>query len=501
MAGRKKVAGYTVEEWPVEKVVPYERNPRIITDAAVAKVAESIRAYGFRQPLVVDGDGVLVVGHTRREAAKRLGIKMVPVHVATGLTPDQIRGYRIADNRTNEESGWDDDLLAAEIMDLAETGFDLAALAFNDDEIEKFLVSDAGADGDDNAEAERAEKIERTLAERFGVPPFTVLDARQGYWQERKRAWIGRGIRSELGRSDVLFNADSQGRLKDIMAQRKSGGVLFKNKELGRKLTTEEFQAEHCVADEPGWTSGTSIFDPVLCEIAYRWFCPAGGEILDPFAGGSVRGVVAAWLGRKYTGIDLREEQCTANAEQLDAMGDVPGSCKWIAGDSTDMDSLLPEGYEADFVFTCPPYGDLEVYSGDPLDLSNMDAGAFDDAYASILSGAVGRLRDDRFACVVVGDYRDGKGLMSNFVSKTIACMEDAGAALYNEAVLITMVGSLPVRVGRQFLAGRKLGKGHQNVLVFVKGDPARAVKALGEVEFADPVDDAADDMAGLEHA
>ena len=231
--------------------------------------------------------------------------------------------------------------------------------------------------------------------------------------------------------------------------------------------------------------SGTSIFDPVLCELAYRWFSPPAGRVLDPFAGGSVRGIVAAMLGRRYTGIDLRAEQIAANEDQAAAI------CKdlmpeWIAGDSRNMGDLLPAGYAADFVFSCPPYGDLETYSDDPNDLSTMEYPAFVTAYREIITAAVANLAPDRFACFVVGDFRDKKGFYCGFPSATIAAFEAAGARLYNEAVLVTAVGSLPIRAGRAFESARKLGKTHQNVLVFCKGDPRRATEACGPVEFGD---------------
>ena len=227
--------------------------------------------------------------------------------------------------------------------------------------------------------------------------------------------------------------------------------------------------------------TGTSIFDPVLCELAYTWFCPPGGAVLDPFAGGSVRGIVAAVLGRRYTGVDLRPEQIAANVEQAQEI--VPDNMpRWIVGDSRE--AMPDEPF--DLVFSCPPYADLEVYSDDPRDISTMDYADFLIAYRAIVAGAVQRLRPDRFACFVVGDVRDKKGMYRNFVSDTIAAFQDAGAKLYNEAILVTAVGSLPIRVGKQFESGRKLGKTHQNVLVFVKGDPRKATQDCGPVEVGD---------------
>jgi hypothetical protein len=227
--------------------------------------------------------------------------------------------------------------------------------------------------------------------------------------------------------------------------------------------------------------SGTSIFDPVLTELAYRWFCPPSGSILDPFAGGSVRGIVAAHLGYQYTGVDLRSEQIAANIEQGEQI--TPDNMPtWIVGDSlTD----LPAG-PFDFVFSCPPYADLEVYSDNPQDISTMTYADFLAVYRSIIAQAIARLKADRFACFVVGDVRDKKGFYHNFVSDTIAAFQEAGALLYNEAILVTSVGSLPIRVGKQFSSGRKLGKTHQNCLVFFNGNPKTIRDNLGEVEVTD---------------
>jgi len=111
-----------VENRPIGKVKPYAGNPRTITAEAVSQVAESIRRFGFRQPIVVDAKGVIVAGHTRWLAAKELKLKVVPVHVAKDLTPEQVRAYRLADNRTGEIAEWDDAKLVDELLGLAAGG-------------------------------------------------------------------------------------------------------------------------------------------------------------------------------------------------------------------------------------------------------------------------------------------------------------------------------------------------------------------------------------------
>lgn len=230
--------------------------------------------------------------------------------------------------------------------------------------------------------------------------------------------------------------------------------------------------------------SGTSIFDPVLCELAYRWFSPKFGNVLDPFAGGSVRGIVASHTGRQYVGVDLREEQIKANQEQAAILCSDPMPV-WITGDSVDIIDHAKD-YLADLIFSCPPYGNLEVYSDNPQDISTLEYKDFLKSYYIIIKNSLTLLKNDRFACFVVGDFRDKKGIYRNFVSHTIDAFIQCGAYLYNEAILVTCLGSLPIRAGKAFSATRKMGKTHQNVLVFVKGDPKKATEACGEVEITD---------------
>ncbi|MGD9126056.1 MAG: DNA methyltransferase [Planctomycetia bacterium] len=126
----------------ISTIKPYENNPRL-NDDAVDAVAASIREFGFRQPVVVDEDGVIIVGHTRYKAALKLGLEKVPVHVATDLSPEQVKAYRLADNRTGELAEWDWDLLKFELADLQGADFDLGLLAFNDEELTRLLEGDA----------------------------------------------------------------------------------------------------------------------------------------------------------------------------------------------------------------------------------------------------------------------------------------------------------------------------------------------------------------------
>jgi DNA modification methylase len=131
-----------IEIADINTIKPYENNPRKLKDLAIEKVAMSLKEYGFRQPIVVDKDRIIVVGHTRFRASKKLGFKEVPITIADNLTPEQINAYRIADNRTAEESEWDNELLKMEIKDLEAKDFKLDLLGFNEDQLNDMLFEE-----------------------------------------------------------------------------------------------------------------------------------------------------------------------------------------------------------------------------------------------------------------------------------------------------------------------------------------------------------------------
>ncbi|MFM7846735.1 MAG: ParB N-terminal domain-containing protein, partial [Planctomycetota bacterium] len=140
-----------IELWNINDVKPYDKNPRI-NDDAIDAVAGSLREFGFRQPIVVDTEGVIIVGHTRWKAAKKLGLEKVPVHVATDLTAEQIKAYRIADNKTNELAEWNFELLPIELNELLAANYDLGPLGFDDDELAQLLsgnIKDGMCDPDE----------------------------------------------------------------------------------------------------------------------------------------------------------------------------------------------------------------------------------------------------------------------------------------------------------------------------------------------------------------
>ena len=269
------------------------------------------------------------------------------------------------------------------------------------------------------------------------IKPFSILDTRSKEWQERKRWWINTyNIQSELGREDTQSRA--------------------------------RFWEDNTV----------SIFDATLCEKMYEWFCPNEGRVLDPFAGGSVRGIVATEMGFIYNGIDLSDEQIEANKKQSDKPNWITGDSEWV------IDSIYDK--TQDFVFTCPPYYDLEKYTNNPEDLSNMDADSFDKKYYSILKKAAAKLKDNRFFAVVVSEVREQSvtgnykiGKYKGLVWKTIRACEEAGLHFYNDMILFNSQHQASRVVDTYFERNRKVASVHQNILVFVKGNPDIATEII----------------------
>ena len=430
-------------EVEIDKIIPYDNNPRK-NDEAVDKVALSISAFGFKVPIVIDANNVVVTGHTRLKAAKKLGMNIIPCIKADDLTDEQIKVFRLVDNKTAEFAEWDFKKLEQELEQLNSMELD-------------FKMSDFGFD-DILEEIEEPSDVEHsTLTDKFIVPPFSILDTRQGYWQDRKKAWKDLGLKSDLGRNGNLSNAQDK----------------------------SEYMKTGC----KGVAVQTSIFDPVLAEIMYKWFCVDGGNIYDCFAGGSVRGIVADKLGYKYTGIDIRQEQVDANYENASDLGLTP---VWYCDDSKNADKYIQDN-SVDMIFSCPPYADLEVYSDNPNDISNMEYDDFCKAYKEIIDVACRKLKDNRFAAFVVGDVRDKKGAYRDFVDYTKKCFLDNGLKTYNELILVEQSGTGALRAKKQFGSLRKVIKTHQNVLVFYKGDIKKIKDNYTEIS----VDDLGDELDG----
>ena len=419
-----------IVERKLGEVRPYEKNPRR-NDDAVQYVAESIRQFGFKVPIVVDADGVIVAGHTRYKAAKKLGLKTVPCIVADDLTEEQVKAFRLADNKVGEFAEWDDVLLAEELddilnLDMAEFGFEMAELEQADNPY-------------DIPDDEKG-----SLVEQFIVPPFSVLDTRAAYWQQRRKMWLERtGNLSETRNGEFGKLSGSGATLMDAINE------------------------------------GTSNFDPVLAELMFRWFCVDGGKVLDPFGGEQTKGVVAGSLGYEYRGCEIRQEQVDLNTAATAAYPSVAYYC----GDSNNISRIIKErGF--DFCFTSPPYYDLEVYSKD--DMSAL--GTYEEfmaMYRNIFQQCYEMLKDDTFLVVKVGEIRNKKtGEYRCFVADNITMFRDIGFKFYNDIVLLNSAGTAPIRAGNS-MRSRKVVKVHQNVLVFYKGRLDNIGKKFPPLDFS----------------
>jgi hypothetical protein len=198
--------------WPADAIerrspsslVPYAKNARAHPEAQIQLLINSFDEFGFVSPVLVDEAGVIIAGHGRHAAALRLGLHEIPVMVARGWSEAKKRRFRLLDNKVAENSTWDEDLLGLELGELRDDGVDLLNLGFENDDIERLLNLGLGEgeDAADDAADERTSKA-GNLSARFGISPFSVLSARDGWWQDRKRAWLALGIQSELGRGAV----------------------------------------------------------------------------------------------------------------------------------------------------------------------------------------------------------------------------------------------------------------------------------------------------------
>lgn len=409
------------------------------TARGMGLIEKSLRENGAGRSILLDKDNNIIAGNGVIESAGQIGLEKVKIVETTGdeivavkrtdvsLNSKKGREMALADNATAAvDLEWDEENLKSE---------------FDDEEIEDWGV-DFGV---------KKTYEDGSLVKDFIMVPTSVLDATKPNWIARKKIW--RTIcQGEKGRGEALL-----GYSKTICSN-----------------------------------NSTSIFDPVLAELCYRWWCPIGGTILDPFAGGSTRGIVAGCMGYKYYGNDLRKEQIEENNIQLNEAKKMIeiNDPVWSVGDSAEINEIIKkyDKQEFDMVFSCPPYADLEVYSDDPKDISNMEYDKFMLVYSEIIKDSVSHLKNNRFAVFVVGEIRGKDGGFKHFVQDTIKAFENAGMKYYNHAVLISGAGGAGLRV-RGHMKTRKLVHCHQDVLVFEKGN------ADGEKYKKDYIEDLVEDL------
>lgn len=408
-------------------------NPRIIKDDKFAKLVKSIQELPEMleiRPIVVNADMIVLGGNMRLKACKEAGLKEVPIIIADNLTEAQQREFLIKDNTSGGE--WDFEMLANEwdVEQLEEWGLDVPT--FEDDKAEE-----------DDKETQAIQKLE----DKFIVPPFSILNAREGKWQERKRYW------------------------KDLI---QDTGIT---RDTGNQTNTRYRSVDGFSASREDENVG-SVLDPVLSEIIIKWFGLEKSKMFDCFSGDTVFGYVSSYLGNTFKGIELRQSQVDFNNERTKGF-----EANYICDDGRNVLSHVEENSQ-DLLFSCPPYFDLEVYSDLSNDASNQkEYKDFLNILDVAFTNAIKCLKESRFAVIVCGDVRDKKGNYYRFPDHIKEIFEKNNMPLYNELILIDPVGNLQMRVGK-YMEHRKVGKTHQNVLVFYKGNAKEIKNIFPKIEI-----------------
>lgn len=409
-----------------------ETNPRRISPEALEKLKDSLHELPELmkwRPLIINDDNVILAGNQRFKAIQALKMEEIPdewVVNASELSEQKRRRLIIADNIQSGE--WD--FLALMDQYAAE---ELAAFGMSNEDME-FLYNLKAVEESDPKDIRAG-----ILAEKFIVPPFSVLDSRRGYWREREQKWdsliMDRGeSRENLMKMDHLTASDKYG------------------------------------IESP--SNDVSILSSVLAEVILRWFAPGPHQarVFDPFAGDTVFGYVAASLGHRFKGIELRREQCDLNQARVDADS---LDAKYHCDDGRNVLKYTKPDSQ-DLLFSCPPYFDLEKYSDLPNDASNQASyGDFRNLIETAFVKSIRCLKNNRFAAIVVSEIRDKSGLYLPFLQDIKNIFLQAGMSFYNDIVLLNVPTTAHIRAAR-LMRLRKVVHVHQNLLVFYKGDPAR---------------------------
>lgn len=484
-----------------------EANPRTITNEKFQKLVNSVLALPKMlelRPIVVDNMMVALGGNMRFRALTAI----------SDLSEDELKSRLFSINDVKKKTEGEQQALLTHWLRWRDspTAIIIKATELSDAEQREFIIKDNIGYGEwdtdsltaqwDNEElvdwgiefpdAENAlnaqngsssgsEKQnsapESSLFDRFIVPPFSILDTRKGYWQDRKKKWYD--IIGDMGesRNDTLVTS-LEIKYKDLYQRtrehRKELGISFKEY-IEKYVSQEDLEKEQAKIV----AQGVSILDPVMAEIVCRWFGQENGKAFDCFAGDSVFGFVAAYLGNDFTGVELREKQAALNNERVEGM-----NARYICDDGQNVAQHI-EPESQDLLFSCPPYFDLEKYSDLPNDASNQ--GSYED-FIKILenafTGAVSCLKENRFAAICVGDVRDkNTGFYYDFCGDIKRIFKQNGMRLYNEIILVEQTASTALRASR-YMDSRKVAKTHQHLLVFFKGDPKKIKKEFPKIEY-----------------
>lgn len=407
------------EKISLARLVPNQDNPRKITDENFKLLVRSILSFPSMlelRPIIIDQQMNILGGNMRTLALQHIANldnretrahldqaanltdaereylathwqhwrenPTVPTLLASQLTEQQQREFIIKDN--SSFGHWDTERLLQEWQDLPLADWGLASWNSTpateadenttQDTIEEEETDETTTDEQEDTETEttpqdeKAPRLPSSLNEIFIIPPFSVLDTRTGYWQQRKKLWrehigaINGETREGISYSPEMCYPKLYTHFRQI---RDTLPVKMNFTQYLDTLPEEQMEQER----EQVCAAGVSLFDPVLSEILCQWFTPhANSSICDPFAGDTQKGMVFAILGHRFTGIELRAEQVEANRRNLEGRN---LDCSYICDDGRNIRKHI-EADTQDLLFSCPPYFDLEQYSNLPEDASNQ---------------------------------------------------------------------------------------------------------------------------------
>ena len=412
----------------VKKLKLATYNPRRITERELKKLVTSIEENGFIQPIVVNKDLTIIGGHQRIKAAKQLNIDTVPAIV---LDVDKQKEKEL-NLVLNKISGDWEELALKEMLEELEKAGRLYATGFE-------------ARGLDRLRFKQGNQINRKLIQDYIVPPFSIFDTKQGYWQKRKKEW-----HEQLG--DTILNREAENQ-----------------DSAPRDIDSSGYKA-------------ISQYDPVLIEVLLTWYAEKGSIVIDPFAGSSIAGLVASTLGYTFIGTDVWKEQVERNINKAKDLR--VKNCSWYNDTADNIAKYLPKGKKASLLIIDPPYFNLENYqSQNEKDISNAKTYSdFLEMLKKALAPSYNILEKDGWAIIKIGNVRDDDGNYYNLVGDTVRIMQEIGFYFYNEIILATPIGTATLRARRIMDAGKKVTKIHQNVLFFSKGKEVKINKHLKEI-------------------
>lgn len=283
------------------------------------------------------------------------------------------------------------------------------------------------------------------LKDMFLIEPYSVINTRDQKWQKLKKYW------------NNILKEDGETREEECFKIRRNTGIQKRNNDIPTKK-----QKQFLYNDK-----NISLFDPVVSQLCYQWFCINGGHVIDCCSGDTRKGNVIAKLGGKYTGIELRENQVIHNNSKSFE------GATWICDSGININRYIPDK-SADMILSCPPYYNLEVYSENENDLSNKNNyNDFIELLGQMYSNTIKCLKDDSFACIVIQNIRKTKSQLYidyyPFKEDIIKIFTNNGMFFYNDIVILKANGTAQMRA-IPYMNQKKIVPIHEYLLVFYKG-------------------------------